>query len=95
MTHIDESGLRAMTNERISAGSAPPVIYQFRLQGHLESRRARWFNGMTLALNENGESVLTGPVADQAALFGLLKKVRDLGLPLLSVTRLDQDSPAH
>jgi hypothetical protein len=80
-----------MANEQSATGSAAPMIYQFRVQGHLEPRRARWFNDMTLALSENGESVLTGPVADQAALHGLLKKVRDLGLPLLSVTRLEQD----
>ena len=59
--------------------------YEIRLQGHLEDRWAKWFNGLAITLEENGNTLLSGPVADQAALHGLLKKVRDLGLPLLSV----------
>ena len=62
-----------------------PEIFEIRIQGHLDARWASWFDGMTITLTENGETVLTGPVADQAALHGLLKKVRDLSLPLLSV----------
>ncbi|MCB8946143.1 MAG: hypothetical protein H6658_20550 [Ardenticatenaceae bacterium] len=62
-----------------------PKIFEIRLQGHLDARWASWFDGMSITLTENGETVLTGPVADQAALHGLLKKVRDLSLPLLSV----------
>ena len=62
-----------------------PELFEIRLQGHLDMRWASWFDGMSLTLTENGETVLTGPVADQAALHGLLKKVRDLGLPLISV----------
>jgi hypothetical protein len=63
---------------------APPV-YEIRLKGHLGSRWADWFGGLTIILEDNGETLLTGPVIDQAALHGLLKKVRDLGMPLLSV----------
>ena len=59
--------------------------YEIRLKGHLEARWAEWFDGLTITLEENGNTLLSGPVADQAALHGLLKKVRDLGLPLLSV----------
>ena len=60
-------------------------LYTIRLKGHLEARWADRFEGMTITLSENGETLLTGPVIDQAALHGLLKKVRDLGLPLVSV----------
>lgn len=61
------------------------MIYQIRLKGHLGGQWSDWFEGLTITLEESGETLLTGPVVDQAALHGLLKKVRDLGLPLLSV----------
>ena len=64
-------------------------IYEIRLKGHLEARWADRFGNMTITLAENGQTLLTGPVLDQAALHGLLKKVRDLGLPLLSVNRIE------
>ncbi len=63
-----------------------PGIYEIRLQGHLDEQWAEWFEGLTITLEDNGETRLTGPVVDQAALHGLLKKVRDLGMPLISVT---------
>lgn len=66
-----------------------PPIYQIRLKGHLGRSWAPWFGDLTLTLEADGETLLSGPVVDQAALHGLLRKVRDLGLPLLSVTRLD------
>jgi len=66
-----------------------PVVYQIRLKGHLGSQWTDWFGGLTLTLEEGGDTLLTGPVIDQAALFGLLKKVRDLGLPLVSVSPLE------
>ena len=66
-----------------------PRVYQIRLQGHLGQQWAAWFGGLTLRLEENGETVLTGPVVDQAALHGLLRKVRDLGMPLLAVVRVE------
>ena len=59
--------------------------YEIRLKGHLDVRWVKWFDGLAITLEENGNTLLSGPVADQAALHGLLKKVRDLGLPLLSV----------
>jgi hypothetical protein len=65
------------------------MVYQIRLKGHLGRQWADWFGGMTITLEDNGETLLTGPVVDQAALYGLLRKVRDLGLPLLSVNRLE------
>jgi len=63
-----------------------PELYEIRLKGHLHHRWAIWFEGMTIMLEEGGTTLLTGPVLDQAALHGLLKKVRDLGMPLLSVS---------
>ena len=66
-------------------GQDEPGLYVIRVKGHLDARWADRFGGMTITLAENGETLLTGPVIDQAALHGLLKKVRDLGLPLVSV----------
>ena len=67
------------------------MIYQIRIKGHLDDQWADWFSGLTITLEENGDTLLTGPVVDQAALFGLLKKMRDLGLPLVSIDRVDPD----
>ena len=67
------------------------MIYQIRIKGHLGPQWADWFGGLTITLEDNGETLLTCPVADQAALYGLLRKVRDLGLPLISVTRAQPD----
>ena len=62
-----------------------PIVYQIRIQGHLGRQWTDWFGGLAITLEEDGDTLLTGPVVDQAALHGLLKKVRDLGMPLLSV----------
>lgn len=64
------------------------MVYQIRIKGHLGSGWTNWFEGMTITLEEGGDTLLTGPVLDQAALHGLLKKVRDLGIPLISVIRI-------
>ncbi len=74
--------------------SSQTTIYQIRIVGHLGSQWTDWFDGLTITLEDNGETVLIGPVVDQAALHGLLKKVRDLGMPLLSVVCL-RPAPAH
>ena len=75
-----------MSNE-LESKSPPrqPAVYQIRIKGHLDSQWTDWFDGLTVTLEENGDTLLSGPVADQAALHGLLKKVRDLGMPLVSV----------
>jgi hypothetical protein len=71
----------------------PPSIqiYEIRLKGHLDAQWVTWFDGLTIARDENGDSLLSGPVADQAALHGLLKKVRDLGMPLISVVHIQSN----
>ena len=61
------------------------MVYQIRIKGHLGQQWTEWFEGLTITLEDNGDTLLTGPVVDQAALHGLLKKVRDLGMPLISV----------
>jgi hypothetical protein len=70
-----------------------PGLYEIRLKGHLGSQWTDWFEGLTITLEDNGDTLLTGPVIDQAALHGLLKKVRDLGLPLVSVSPVEPGPP--
>jgi hypothetical protein len=73
------------------ATPAEPARYELRVRGVLEPRWSAWFEGLQVSSNDRGETTIAGPVTDQAALHGLLAKIRDLGLPLLSVRRLDQD----
>lgn len=70
-----------------------PECYEIRILGHLDNRWADWFEGMRITLEDNGETQLSGLVADQSALYGLLRKVRDLGMPLVSVNRVEPDKP--
>ncbi len=65
-----------------------PMVYQFRIQGHLNQQWMGWFEGLTITLQEDGNTLLRGPVIDQAALHGILKRVRDLGMPLLAVNSI-------
>ncbi len=69
-------------------GSNRSEIYQFVLQGHLSSQWSDWFDGFTITLDERGQTILVEPVTDPAALHGVLKKIRDLGIPLISLNRL-------
>jgi len=73
----------------IDRSTSKAFYYEIRLKGHLEARWVKWFSGMKITLEENGTTILSGPVTDQAALHGLLKRVRDVGLPLLSVNSVE------
>ena len=70
-----------------------PTIYQIRVKGHLDDRWSDWFDGLSITLEPNGDALLTGPVIDQCALYGLLKKVHDLALPLVSVNVVESKTP--
>jgi len=70
------------------------VIYSIHVKGHLDHAWSEWFEGMTITPLDHGESLLSGNIVDQAALYGVLDKVRDLGLPLLAVNPLTPDAPA-
>ena len=78
------------TNRQPAADDAPVPRYEIRVNGHLGSRWAAWFDGMNLTAEDDGTTVIRGPVVDQAALHGLLQKLRDLGITLLSLTPLDR-----
>jgi hypothetical protein len=80
---------RTPTPDRPEAGR-----YEIRLMGRLDAHWADWFDGLTVNHETDGTTVMSGPVADQAALHGLLQRVRDLGLPLISVIRVEPDDPA-
>lgn len=83
---VDHNRCKEMSNQHNpQSDSAQAMVYQIRLRGHLGREWADWFEGLNIRLEENGDTLLTGPVVDQAALHGLLRKVRDLGMPLLSV----------
>ena len=66
-----------------------PMNYEIRVKGHLEAHRMRWFEGLDISLDPNGETILRGPILDQAALHGILNRIRDLGMTLILVTRTD------
>ena len=70
-----------------------PTIYHIRVKGHLGPRWERWFEPLAIARQDNGDTLLAGPIIDQAALHGVLKRIRDLGLPLISIERIEPDSP--
>ena len=78
----------------MSTGLDEPGLYEIRVRGHLESRWAAWFGGMTLTHETDGSTTISGPVVDQAALHGLLHTLRDTGLPLVSVTQIPQPPTA-
>jgi hypothetical protein len=81
------SATHASTEDHDESG-----VYEIRIKGHLGNRWAAWFESLTITLEDNGETLLTGPVVDQAALHGVLRKVRDVGMPLISVARM---KPGH
>lgn len=80
----------------VPATAHQPGRYEIRLQGQLDPRWATRFDGMSLTAHDDGTTVIEGPVADQAALHGLLRTLRDLGLPLVSLTQAETEEPeAH
>jgi hypothetical protein len=78
---------------RADTNPGQPAVYQIRIKGHLGCQWTAWFDGMAIRQEANGETTVTGPVIDQAALHGVLRKVRDLGLPLVSVVPVQPDTP--
>ncbi len=83
------------TESRTGVPAAEPTTtpqYEIRVRGHLEPRWAAWFDGLSLSIESDGTTVIRGPVVDQAALHGLLQKLRDVGLPLVSLTPLPPDA---
>ena len=89
---------KVMSNElEPKTNSDQPIVYQIKIKGHLSREWADWFEGLTITLGEDGDTLLTGPVIDQAALYGLLKKMRDLSLTLVSVSPVESgqaDTPS-
>jgi hypothetical protein len=84
------SGYSVMLNDlNQGAEHGEPISYQIRIKGHLRRQWTDWFGRLTITLEDNGDTLLTGPVVDQAALHGLLRRVRDLGMPLVSVNRVE------
>ena len=80
-------------SEKSTGSHSDAGRYEIRIKGNLNSRWATWFDGLILTNHSDGTTVISGPVLDQAALHGLLQKVRDVGLPLVSVTSVDPDQP--
>jgi hypothetical protein len=80
-----------MKNKMIHTPTSNTQYYEIRLKGQLDSQWTNWFDGLSITLEDNGDTLLVGPVIDQAALYGLLKKVRDLGMPLVSVKPVEPD----
>lgn len=76
----------------IDQPTSKALHYEIRIEGYLEARWANWFDGLTITPDENGDTLLSGSVADQAALHGILKKIRDLGMPLISINPIEPDT---
>ena len=81
-----------MKSQRSPQEHAIPAIYQLRVEGLLDHKWSAWFDGFAITPLSNGETLLAGPVPDQAALHGLLNKIRDMGLPLLSLNRVEDSN---
>jgi hypothetical protein len=91
MINEQQHGKPASKTVKAEPDPGQPIVYQIRIKCHLGSDWANWFEGLNITREENGDTLLTGPVVDQAALHGLLKKVRDLGMTLVSVNQVNAD----
>jgi hypothetical protein len=92
--HHNRAYVQAMSEKHASPGKSHEAgRYEIRLKGHLDTRWAAWFDGLAFTHRSDGTTLIHGPVVDQAALHGLLQKVRDVGLPLVSVTHVEPDQP--
>lgn len=80
------------TTRGLQSAADQPMVYQIRIKGRLSGQWVDWFEGLTITPEEDGSTVLAGLIIDQAALHGILKRVRDLGVPLLSVNSVGADS---
>jgi hypothetical protein len=80
------------TKREVEMEATQAMVYQIRIKGHLGRQWTEWFGGLTIILEDNGDTLLFGPIIDQAALHGLLKKVRDLGMPLVSVNKVIEEN---
>jgi len=88
---LGEPGVMNKAENMSAQPWSQPQLYEIRFKGHLSSYRAQMFEGLEMVQEPSGETVLTGPVMDQAALHGILNRIRDLGVPLLSVKQVEQD----
>lgn len=91
----ENASLMMSDKQTIDKKQSQHPYYAICIKEHLDDRWAEWFEGLTITLEDNGDTILTGPVADQAALFGLLKRIRDLGMHLLSVNFVDPGQAKH
>lgn len=80
-----------MNHFRTDSNTGQPSLYRIRIKGHLNDQWSEWFDGFTVTLLDDGSTLLAGQVTDQAALHGMLRRIRDLGMPLLSVLRVSPD----
>ena len=88
-TSYDQPQEEGTVNRNPRTDATQPLVYQIRIKGHLGPQWKEWLGGVTITLEDNGDTLLSGPVVDQAALHSLLKQVRDLGMPLISVSPVD------
>src|SRR6185436_17103156 len=84
-----QSGIIMADEQGPNPDTKQPTVYQIRIKGHLGQQRMDWFEGLTITLEEDGNTLLSGTVVDQSAMHGILKKIRDLGMPLLSVNSVE------
>ena len=91
---INDDGITRSPSGALDADHTDIPQYEIRVKGHLGHRWAAWFDGLSLSARDDGTTVISGPVVDQAALHGLLHKLRDVGIPLISLTQLLNDAPA-